>query len=425
MSRTGSTLADWLVRLDGFSPHEIDLGLGRVRYIMDTLELALPNTVLHVAGTNGKGSTVALLQSLLGKSGNVIGAYTSPHIIRYNERIAIAGNPVSDDDIVAAFERIESVRGDIPLTYFEYSTVAALVVFEAYAVDTAILEVGMGGRLDAVNAIEPTAGIITNVALDHCDWLGNDVETIAMEKAGIMRASKPIIYASTDVPDAIHQQAATTGAELLLAGRDYQWEPARGDWRWQSQRHSLVGLKPLALKGSMQLANAAGALALLEAASFDDLLDAEAVNDAFGGVSLAGRMQTVHLDRDWLLDVAHNPAAAEALADTLAEESIDGRTIAIVGMLEDKHVEGVVSALAPAVDNWIAVKAASRRAIDVEELARQIANASSKGCLEALSIEDALGNARRLCGDNDRILVTGSFYVVGPVLEVLGLYSPR
>ena len=425
MPQTGATLADWLARLESFSPHEIDLGLQRVQLVLQELALRPPDTVLHVAGTNGKGSSVALAQALLMQSGAAVGAYTSPHIVRYNERIAVGGSPVSDADIVAAFERIESVRGNVPLTYFEYGTLAALVVFEQHDVDVAILEVGMGGRLDAVNAVEPDAGLITNVSLDHCDWLGEDVETIAAEKAGIMRNGKPIVYASMQVPETIVRSAARFGAELILAGRDYTWEASGSAWRWRGRHNTLEGLTGPALPGPIQLVNAAGVLALIEAAGFDALLETRSVNDAFGNVSLPGRMQTVRSDRNWLFDVAHNPAAAEALADTLGRAGFDGQTIAIVGMLDDKQVEGIVTALAGVVDKWIAVNAASKRAYDVAELARRVANASNQACLEAASIDDAIAEARRVAGDSDRILVTGSFYVVGPAVETLGLYSPR
>lgn len=425
MPQSGAALADWLARLESFSPHEIDLGLQRVQLVLDKLALEPAGTILHVAGTNGKGSSVALLQALLMKSGAVVGAYTSPHIVRYNERITVHGDAVGDDDIVAAFERIESIREGVPLTYFEYGTLAALVVFAQYKVEIAILEVGMGGRLDAVNAVEPMAGLITNVSLDHCDWLGEDIESIAAEKAGIMRSAKPIVYASARVPDAIHRHAAETGAELILAGRDYTWDVSASMWRWSGRHHELEGLVRPALQGPIQIVNAAGVLALVEAAGFDGLLDTATINDAFADVRLPGRMQTVRSDRTWLFDVAHNPAAAETLAESLRQTGSDGQTIAIVGMLDDKQVDGIVGSLAGVVDKWIAVGASSKRAYSAAELARRIANVSNCACLEAGSIDDAIKEARRMSGDSDRILVTGSFYVVGPALEALGLYSPR
>lgn len=423
MTRSG--LADWLARLEKFSPEEIVLGLERVRKVLDRLDIALPRHVFHVAGTNGKGSSVALAQALLMSAGQRVGAYTSPHILRYNERINVDGQPAEDADIVAAFERVEAVRGDVPLTYFEYGTIAAMLVFEQAGIDTAVLEIGMGGRLDAVNAIEPDAGLITSIGLDHCEWLGNTLEDIGREKAGIMRPDKPIVYASNEVPASVIEHANAISADLRLAGRDYRWSSTQDGWEWQGRATTLRDLVFPALRAPIQLQNAAGVLALLEAAGFADILDRDRVNTTLKSVSIPGRMQTVTTDREWLLDVAHNPAAAQALARGLSAVPARGRTVAIVGMLGDKDVEGLVSALGSAVDKWIAVRANSPRAIPVDELARRVANCANRGCLEAASMADALEQARRVTAGDDRILVTGSFFVVGPALEALGLYSPR
>lgn len=423
MSRSG--LADWLARLEKFSPEEIVLGLERVRDVLDRLDIAYPRHVLHVAGTNGKGSSVALAQSLVTHAGKRVGAYTSPHIYSYNERITVDGRPSSDDEIVAAFERIEAVRGDVPLTYFEYGTIAAVLAFEMANVDVAILEVGMGGRLDAVNAIEPDAGLITSIGLDHCEWLGDTLEDIGREKAGIMRSGKPIVFASTEVPASIVEYADTILADLRLAGRDYEWSTAEAGWDWRGQSIELANLVHPALRAPIQLQNAAGVLALLEAAGFQEILNRDAVNATLSSVVIPGRMQTVTTDREWLLDVAHNPAAARSLARALEATSAGGRSVAIVGMLNDKDVEGLVDALGGVVDKWIAVMANSPRAIPVDELARRVANCANRGCLEAGSMSDALQYARQVTTGDDRIVITGSFFVVGPALEALGLYSPR
>ena len=425
MNQSGSSLADWLVRLETFSPHEIELGLERVLVVIDRLEMALPRRVFHVAGTNGKGSSVAMAQALLSESGETIGSYTSPHVINFNERICIDGEAVSDDEIVAAFERVDAVRGDTPLTYFEFGTIAAMLVFDARTVDIAILEVGMGGRLDAVNAFEPTAGIITNISLDHCDWLGNDVATIASEKAGIMRAGKTTIFASGDAPATIAGHADAVGADLVLAGRDYQYTITDAHWEWQGRRQKLQDLQMPSLSGEFQVANAAGVLALIEAAGLDELLATDIVNRALQKPFLAGRLQTVVTDRNWLLDVAHNPRAAEVLAETLAADGHNGITVAIVAMLDDKDVEGVISPLVGLVDFWIAVAADSARALDAGDLARQIANLSNKACFVADSLQQAMQHSRQRTAADDRILVTGSFYLVGPVLEALEIYSRR
>ena len=312
--------------------------------------------------------------------------------------------PASDEEIVAAFAKIESVRDDVPLTYFEYGTLAAVVVFSEAQLDAWILEVGMGGRLDATNAIEPTAALITNVALDHCEWLGDDIETIAAEKAGVMRPGVPVVYGGADVPQAILDHAEAIGARLLLRGRDYDSE----------------GVPQPGLVGEFQVGNAAAVLALLDAAGLPQATEAALVASVLPNVRLDGRGQRVSENGvEWLLDVAHNPAAAGVLAATLASDGHEGRTVAVVAMLDDKDVEATVGALDEHVDLWIATTAQSGRAIEAGELARRIANATSRPCLIAACLDEAMQSARREVAGNDRILVTGSFYLVGPVLERL------
>ena len=420
MNRSGSTLSEWLVRLESFSPHEIELGLERVNAVLLALQLPRPHRVLTVGGTNGKGSCVAMLQAILLQSGASVGSYTSPHIIAFNERICVDGAAASDADIIAAFERVDAVRGDTQLTYFEFGTLAALVVFADKRVENVILEVGLGGRLDAVNAVDPDVALITNVSLDHCDWLGSDVESIAAEKAGIMRPDTPAIFGSDPVPDTLSAYSAEIGAELWRAGQDFQYSVrASGRFDWRGRDHSLQGLARPALIGDIQYSNAAAVLAVLEAAGLQALLSPENVNAALSGVQLAGRMQVIETDRRWILDVAHNPAAANALAESLAADDVDDETIAIIAMLDDKDVESVVALLGTVVDRWIAVTAESPRSIAAEELGRIIANSSNKGCLVATSLAQAMQFARESSTLHDRIVVTGSFYVVGPALQLL------
>ena len=414
----GSPLPDWLRRLETLSPREIDLGLERVAAVLGRMAIDMPARTILVGGTNGKGSSVEMLRALLTGS-VVVGTYTSPHVIRYNERIAIDGIAADDDTIVAAFERVEAARGDVPLTYFEFGTLAALAVFEAENVETAVLEVGLGGRLDAVNVVEPDASLITNVSLDHRDWLGDDVESIGREKAGIMRAGKPVVFADTAMPASVGRQAKKLGARLLLAGRDYSWRKRDdGGWSWRGEQVELEELERPALRGPVQLQNAAGVLALLEALGLQGLLTAGHVNKALARLRLPGRMHVVERDQRWLFDVAHNPAAAEALAESLREHEARA-AVAIVGVLDDKDVEGIVGPLAALVDDWIAVTAAGPRAIEAAELARRVANRTGKGCLVADTVETAFEHASRWAGAGGRVLVTGSFYTVGPFLERL------
>lgn len=419
-----SALADWLARLENYSPVEIVLGLERVESVLERLDLAPISAVLHVAGTNGKGSCVAMIESILLDAGTRVGCYTSPHILRYNERIRVDGEAIDDASVIAAFERVEACRGDTPLTYFEFGTLAALAAFESARVPVAVLEIGMGGRLDAVNAVEPTAGLITNVSLDHCDWLGEDVEAIGREKAGIMRAGKPVVFSDKQCPQSILAAAEKTGAELILEGRDYSFDgDGQTGWWWKGRSRSLEALPFPPIGGSSQMYNAAGVLALLEAAGFPELLDVERIRSAWSNLSLEGRMQTIRTDREWLIDVAHNEAAASELSFRLETDKPQGETVAIVGMLDDKNVEGIVRELHRNVDRFIAVTAGSPRAIGAETLAQRIANSSGKPCLEAASVDAAMEFARTATSGDDRIVVTGSFYVVAPVLEAL--YSRR
>jgi dihydrofolate synthase/folylpolyglutamate synthase len=394
------------------------------------MSLKLPEHVLLIGGTNGKGSSVAISAGLLAAAGYRFGAYTSPHVTDFNERIVVDGVAASDATITAALQRVEEARDDLPLTYFEFGTLAAMVVFADADLDVWLLEVGMGGRLDATNVIDPTASLITNVTLDHCDWLGDDIETIAVEKAGIMRAGVPTVFASADVPRSIPQQAEEQGTTLLLAGRDFKYSVRDdGRWDWSGQDGELENIPPPGLRGAFQYQNAAAVLALLEAAGLERALDREAVIPVLPGLQLEGRMQSVTIgNRNWLLDVAHNPAAAAKLAETLNAEpnSItgNGRTWAIVGLLDDKDVEGVAGALDSTVDHWIAVTANSARAVPAQELARRVANACGRPCRMIAHLEDAMQFAQRVASEKDTILVTGSFYLVGPALHELQLYSP-
>ncbi|MDJ0751376.1 MAG: folylpolyglutamate synthase/dihydrofolate synthase family protein [Woeseiaceae bacterium] len=409
MLPAGTPLSDWLTWLETLYPEEIDLGLDRLRAVMARLPTETPEHVLLIAGTNGKGSSVAMASALLRAAGYEVGAYTSPHINVYNERIAIGKRLARDDEIVAAFEAIEAVRDGVRLTYFEYGTLAAFLLFSKADLDVWVLEIGMGGRLDAVNAVDPTAALITNVALDHCEWLGDDIEAIAAEKAGVMRPGVPVIYGGSDVPKAILDHAESIGANLLLPGRDF----------------TAGGLPQPGLLGEFQVRNSAAVIALLEAAGLSGATEPALIAEVLPRVRLDGRSQRIVSGGvEWLLDVAHNPAAAEVLGATLGANRRRGETLAIVGMLDDKDVEGIITPLNEHVDQWIAVTADSHRGIPAAELARRIANHGNRPCLIAESLAAAIETARRIAGENDNILVTGSFYIVGPVLQQLELYSP-
>jgi len=433
MVKPGSfqTLSDWLAWLETLSPNEIDLGLERVEEVLQRLQLARPNRVIHVAGTNGKGSSAAMLEALFLQQSKSVGCYTSPHIHRYNERIRVAGNAVGDEVILQAFERVESERNAVPLTYFEFGTLAALCVFDQAQVETTILEIGLGGRLDAVNVVEPDAGIITNVSLDHVAWLGSDVDTIAAEKAGILRSGKPFVFANEQPPQAIVKKAKEMSSDLRVLNRDYAYNIAsEGSWQFCGRDYRLPTLQAPSLAGEFQIHNAAGVLALVEAMGETALLDANLIDAAFSALQLAGRFQIIERRQQWILDVAHNAGAARALADSVVaidRASIDNvpRLRCVIGILDDKNIADIVEPLLPFVSEWISVTAASPRAFPAAELGRVIANMSGQSCLLA-------GEVATVCEELDAdesselpVLVTGSFLTVGPALGWLAANPDR
>ncbi len=420
-NRHGSLTAldDWLAWLDTLSPREIELGLERVRNVLSRMELPRPRHVIHVAGTNGKGSTAAMLEAIFTGAGTRVGCYTSPHVRRYNERMRVQGRELDDDTIVAAFRVVEAARQKVILTYFEFGTLAALAAFAKAGADVLVLEIG-----DAVNAIDPDAAIITNITLDHCDWLGDNVESIAVEKAGVMRRGIPVVYGSDQVPAAIIAEAARHGADLRLAGRDFRYGDDGKSWHWHGRTQSLGSLQRPALAGAFQLQNAAAVLAVIEALGLEAMLDASSVNAAMQRLSLPGRLQRIQGHRRWLLDVAHNPDAARVLGASLPAITASGRLVAVFGVLADKDVDGIMAPLSNIVDTWIAVPADSPRALSPEALASRVANRCNKPCRIADSIAAGLALAASLTSADDQILVTGSFYTVGPALESLDDMEP-
>jgi dihydrofolate synthase/folylpolyglutamate synthase len=414
-------IGDWLQWLETLSPHEIDLGLDRVKVVLERLALAQPLRVITVAGTNGKGSSVAMLEAILIANGESVGSYTSPHLHRFNERIRIDGEAASDQDIVAAFASIESLRDGVPLTYFEFGTLAALLLFDRVRPGTVILEVGLGGRLDAVNAVDPDACLITNVTLDHCDWLGDDVESIAAEKAGVMRRQTPVVFGSTIVPEAIIAEADQSGANLILLDRDYGFATsADGQWSWSGANVELDGLQRPSLEGEHQIQNAAGVLALIESLGLGAFLDAGTVNRALSSLDLPGRMQRFEqAGKNFIVDVAHNVDSARVLCEAIRSiEGID-RVYVVIGVLAGKDVAGIVTALQAAANRWIACAPDSAKPVPAEELAREIAQRSGKPCLISGSVELAVREVVTRAAGSDLIVITGSFQTVAPALRCL------
>lgn len=381
-----------------------------------------PFAVVTVAGTNGKGSTVAMCDACLRAAGYRVGAYTSPHLIHYNERVRIDGASAADAELCAAFERIEAYRGQTPLTYFEYGTLAALEVFRARGVDIAVLEVGMGGRLDAVNGVDPDVAVVTSIDIDHVAWLGADRETIAREKAGIFRAQRPAVCCDPDPPAAIGAAAAHVGARLLQLGRDFSIERRDGaGWTLRSDARLRTGLPHPALRGDYQLHNAAGALMALDTLGSRFPMSQAAIRAGLISVSVPGRFQVLPGTPVTVLDVAHNPAAARALAATLAQQRVAGRTFAVFGMLVDKDIVAVVRALMPRVDGWYLTTLHGARGATAEQLRSALVTAGVQAPAATFATPvDAYEAAKRAASAADRVVVFGSFYTVGDILARLG-----
>jgi dihydrofolate synthase/folylpolyglutamate synthase len=415
-----ATIAEWLAWQQVAHPVAIDPGLERAGEVWRRLALPRPRTVLTIGGTNGKGSVCAYLDAMLGAAGYDVGLFTSPHLITYNERIRTGGRDVDDAAIVTAFARIDQARGDISLTFFEWSTLAAFVLFAQERVDVAVLEVGMGGRLDAVNLADADVAAVVSVGLDHCEWLGGTIEEIGVEKAGIFRPGRPAIFGSRACPERVARAAAACGARLRRFRRDFDFVERADGWDYigvGSRRREL----PLpGLAGSAQLANAVTALAVLEGAEPSVLVPDEAVRNGLKQVRLAGRFQVIGSEPEWILDVAHNPDAAQALAVSLAARPARGRTVAVCGILADKDIEGIVRPLAGGVERWIAVGLSGARTLSAVELARRIATVTGHAADVAGDVETGLRMARAICAASDRVLVFGSFLTVGPALASLG-----
>lgn len=456
-----ATLESWLAYLETLHKHPIDLGLDRIRRVAHQLGTTYPYLKITVGGTNGKGSTCAMLEAILLAAGYKVGTYGSPHLVDYNERIRVNGAQATDQQIIDQFQRIDQARGDITLSYFEFSTLAALMLFEREGVDVAVLEVGMGGRLDAVNMVDADCAVITSIDIDHAEYLGDTREKIGYEKAGIFRPGKPAICADPVCPQSIIDHAHAIGADLWLFGEDFNYSGDRQQWAYGGRSQRRAGLAYPALRGANQLLNAAAVLAALEALRLDLVVPQQAVRIGFSQVSLPGRFQVLPGTPVVILDVAHNPHAAGALAHNLDNMGQQfAVTHAVIGMLGDKDIEGVLARLIDRVDHWHCATLDGPRAISGEQLAQHVHRAlahrgsgqQTQGLYETVSLaggqaptdkpgvrpavvsrpavdpevsvynsaSEAFAAARDQASVNDRILVFGSFSAVGPVLRYLG-----
>jgi dihydrofolate synthase/folylpolyglutamate synthase len=414
-----ATLTEWLRWQESLHPSEIDLGLDRVQVVLQRMQLNKPAfTLVTVAGTNGKGSCVAMLDAIYRAAGYKTGTYISPHIKRYNERIAINGELVSDEALCEVFEFIDQCRGDTSLTYFEFGTLAAIALLQQAQVDIAIMEVGLGGRLDAVNVLDADVALIASIGLDHQAWLGEDRESIALEKAGIARAQRPTVCGDPLPPQNLLDYLKQLDSPLYLINRDFLFEKESDvTWCWRSQRQQRYGLPMPALRGDIQLYNASSALMVTELLAENFPVSNAHVRTGLLTATQPGRFQVIPGEVTMIVDVAHNPQAALALAATLKQMPCTGKTHAVFGVLKDKDVAGIVCALRDVVDSWHLAELEVERALatkEIQAVLQRIGIAEPVTCHTSVKLakDSAIASANK----EDRVLVFGSFYVVSEVL---------
>lgn len=406
------TLDEWLSWQETLNPRGIELGLTRVRRVLVAMNLEKPPfRVLTIGGTNGKGSVASYSASILHRAGYRTGRYLSPHLLRYNERVAIDGIEVSDDDLCVAFDAVDRARGDDALTYFEFGTLAAFEIFRQRGVDIAVLEVGLGGRLDAVNAVDADVAVVVSVGLDHVDWLGSEIDGIAREKAGIFRSGRAAVFGSREMPGAIAREAERIGARLLRLDRDFHVERRRDDWTWTAGDERIAAIPHPPLPGDHQYDNAATAVASVKQL-FPDLA-ADDVRQGIAATRLAGRLQRVSDQPEIFVDVGHNPDAALRIAEHLRAQPRPAR--AVLGMLADKDAPGFVRELLPCVDHWHFAGLPGNRGQTAEALAARLQELDvAYDCHP--DVADAAEYALAQAGKGTRVIVLGSFHTVADFL---------
>ena len=405
-------------------PQSIELGLERLGRVLERLKFQGPRVpVVTVGGTNGKGSVATTIAAVLAAAGERVGLFTSPHLRDYRERILIAGTPVEAAALVAVFERIEVARGPISLTFFEFNALAAFLLFEQAQLDAWILEIGMGGRLDAVNIIDPTVAVVVSIGLDHQEYLGTTLDSIAREKAGIFRRGVPAVLGSRETPAALEERARQVGAPLKRLGREFSFTRQGDTWSFDGLKWHLQGLPRPALRGERQFANAATALAALEELPTQSRVTPAAIARGLTGVELPGRFQMIAPEGTdaptWILDVAHNPDAARVLAENLRALPCAGRTLGVCGILADKDAVGVARALAQDIDRWWVCSTEGPRGTEARALAALIEPHVRGPVATAPSMAAGCSGALLEATPADRIVVFGSFHAVGPALDWL------
>ena len=421
------SLHDWLTRLESLHPKAIEMGLDRVSPVADRLGIRFDCPVITVGGTNGKGSTCAMLEAMLLQGGYRVGLYTSPHLLHFNERARINGELASNEALCVNFEAVEAVRQDVSLTYFEFTTLAILNYFSTAGLDAVILEVGLGGRLDAVNLIDADVAIVTSVDLDHQDYLGDTREKIGVEKAGIFRAGRTAICSDPEPPQSLLDHAAAMGADLWLFGRDFNYSGDRQQWNYGGRQQRRNALAYPSLRGANQLLNASAALAALEALRERLPLGAQEVRSGLVMVELPARFQVLPGRPTVILDVAHNPHAAATLSQNLDQMGFHAYTHAVFGAMADKDIAGILTHLVERIDHWYLTDLPLPRAASAASLAEALTRAgvvpsAVSGAERSIQCfatpADAYAAARERATENDRIAVFGSFVTVAGVMAV-------
>jgi dihydrofolate synthase/folylpolyglutamate synthase len=410
------TLPDWLAFIERQHPKAIALGLKRVLQVLQQMKIELGCPVITVAGTNGKGSTCAMLEAILRAAGYRTGVYTSPHLVRYNERVRLSGAEAGDAALAEAFAVVEAARNGVPLTYFEYGTLGALWLFTREKIEAAVLEVGLGGRLDAVNAIDPDCAVLTSVGIDHVDYLGATREDIGREKAGVFRPGRPAVVSEPDPPQSVRE---APGNKLFL-GKDFGYVDEGQQWSYWWPGGRRGGLAYPALRGGIQLRNAAAALCALDTLRDRLPVAMHEIRLGFARVELPGRFQVLPGRPQVILDVAHNVQAARILAHNLAASGFAPETIAVCGMLRDKDIGGVLRELAPRVTRWHFASLSGPRAASAAELEQKLLQVDARAAIAKFAAPgEAFAAAREHAQENDKIVVFGSFLTVGEVIAWL------
>jgi dihydrofolate synthase/folylpolyglutamate synthase len=420
---SGRSLNDWLLYQESLHPNPIDLGLDRVRTVWQRLvaddgELTCP--IIVVGGTNGKGSTIAYIETIYNEAGYKTVVYTSPHIDKYNERVRITGTEATDEQLIEAFERIDSKRADISLSYFEFGTLAALSIAQQEQPDVLLLEVGLGGRLDAVNILQHDVAVVTSISMDHMEWLGNDLADIAIEKAGIARQGRPLIIGDTDMPQSLFDAARDIGAEVMQPGQNIANDQTGDSWAYHFGRHQYGDLPLPGIAGAHQLKNAAAAICAVNCLESRLPVKEGIIKSAIANTRLVGRFEKVSEQPPIYLDVGHNPAASSALREMLGCLGVEGNVVGVMALQKNREIEPFIQPLVDVISIWHVANMANGMGHEAVNLAGSITKMNPEAQVrQHVKIADAIGQAQQDADERSCIIVFGSFYTVSEARAAL------